>query len=173
MTDTASSTGEGTEATTENNDSSFSPITSQEDLDKIIGARLDRERSKYSDYSELKAKATRLDELEESQKTELEKANGRAAKAEAKLKEFEHAADVQQWKAQVSEETGVPVKALAGNSLEEIQAHGKVLAEIMGQNSSQQEQGAPRTHLPSEREPSLPLNGDGIENSLKAALGIY
>ena len=66
-------------------DSTFEPITSQEGLDKIVQARLARERSKFSDYEELKAKAAKLDEAEESSKSEIQKAIERAEKAEREL----------------------------------------------------------------------------------------
>ena len=42
----------------------FTPITSQEDLDKVIGARLAREREKFADYDDLKAAASKLAEAE-------------------------------------------------------------------------------------------------------------
>jgi hypothetical protein len=60
----------------------FEPITSQEALDKALGKRLERERAKFSDYEDLKAKASQLDALSEASQTETEKANTRATKAE-------------------------------------------------------------------------------------------
>lgn len=45
-------------------DQAFNPITSQEDLDRIIQKRLDRERSKFSDYDDLKAAAGKAADLE-------------------------------------------------------------------------------------------------------------
>ena len=77
------STGEGAAKPTE---SDFKPITTQQDLNRIVSERLSRERAKYSDYESLKAKAAKFDEAEEASKTELEKAQSRAEKAEAKLK---------------------------------------------------------------------------------------
>ena len=50
-------------------ESKFEAITSQEDFDKAIQARLARERAKFSDYDEVKAKADKLAAIEESQKT--------------------------------------------------------------------------------------------------------
>lgn len=47
-----------------------------------LAGRLARERAKYADYDELKAKAARLDEIEQASKTELEKAVARAEQAE-------------------------------------------------------------------------------------------
>jgi hypothetical protein len=61
----------------------FTPITSQDDLNRIIADRVQRERGKYADYKDLKAKAAQLDEIEQANKSEIEKATDRATKAEA------------------------------------------------------------------------------------------
>lgn len=87
-TDTAKAGEQPTEATEA---SGFEPIASQEDLDKIIQTRLARERSKYADYEDLKAKAAEYDKAVEANKTELEKAIERADKAEAQLRAATHA----------------------------------------------------------------------------------
>lgn len=42
----------------------FTPINSQEELDRIIGNRLAREREKFSDYETLKEKAGKLAEIQ-------------------------------------------------------------------------------------------------------------
>lgn len=55
----------------------------QAEMDRIIGERLTRERQSKGDYDDLKAKAARLDELEEAQKSELQKAKDAADKAKA------------------------------------------------------------------------------------------
>lgn len=47
----------------------------QAKLDAAIKERLSREKKKFADYEDLKAKAAKLDEIEEANKTELEKAN--------------------------------------------------------------------------------------------------
>ena len=60
----------------------FKPITSQDDLNRIIGERVKRTESKYADYGDLKAKAAQLDALSEASQTETEKATNRATKAE-------------------------------------------------------------------------------------------
>jgi len=49
----------------------FKPITSQEDLNRVIGERV--KRAKPSDYDDLKAKAAKFDEIEQANKTELQK----------------------------------------------------------------------------------------------------
>lgn len=65
----------------------FTPITSQDDLNKVISDRLARERAKYADYRDLKAKASKLDELEAANKTESEKAAERLSAAEREAAE--------------------------------------------------------------------------------------
>lgn len=63
----------------------FKPITSQDDLNKVIADRVARERAKYADYKDVKAKAARLDEIEQANQTEAEKAAARLAELEAEL----------------------------------------------------------------------------------------
>ena len=55
----------------------------QTDVDRIVRDRLAREQQKFADYEDIKAKAARLDEIEEANKSELEKARSAAEKAEA------------------------------------------------------------------------------------------
>lgn len=70
----------------------FTPITTQDDLNRIITERVQRERGKYADYSDLKAKAARLDEIEQANKSEAQKLADRAAAAEQKAAKAEAAA---------------------------------------------------------------------------------
>ncbi|MFW0112120.1 hypothetical protein [Rothia sp. CCM 9416] len=147
----------------------FSPITSQAELNRVIENRLERERRKYADYAELKAKASKFEEFEEASKSEQQKLAERAQKAEAELAKLQAAAQLTEWKAQVSEATGVPAKVLAGSTLEELTAHGEQLAQLLGSKAPASQ----RTIVPSGAESeALALNGDGLENSLKRALGI-
>ncbi len=69
----------------EGGNSGYTPPASQEELNQIITQRIDRERAKFGDYDDLKAKAARLSEIEESNKSEIEKAQERAAEAQAEV----------------------------------------------------------------------------------------
>lgn len=60
----------------------FKPVTSQDDLNRIIADRVARERAKYADYKDLKVKAARLDEIEAANKTEAQKLADAVAAAE-------------------------------------------------------------------------------------------
>lgn len=79
----------GTAPETAGNDGGNERTFTQEEVDAILRDRLGRERAKYGDYSELKAKAERWSEYEEAQKSELEKLQERVAKAEQAAKETE------------------------------------------------------------------------------------
>lgn len=81
-TDSANEGGNTTGDTTPDAGTEFTAITTQADLDKVIGERIARERAKYADYKDVKAKAARLDEIEEANKTEAQKLSDAKAAAE-------------------------------------------------------------------------------------------
>lgn len=66
----------------------FRAITSQEELDRLIGPRLERERAKFADYDDLKAKASRFDEIEAANKTEVEQAREELSQAQAEVEKI-------------------------------------------------------------------------------------
>jgi hypothetical protein len=49
----------------------------QDDVNRVVSERLQREREKYSDYDALKGKALELDELKAENQSELEKLTGK------------------------------------------------------------------------------------------------
>ena len=61
----------------------------QAEMDAIIGDRLKRERAKYADYDEVKAKAAKYDEAEEANKTELQKAVEERDALKARIEKLE------------------------------------------------------------------------------------
>jgi hypothetical protein len=58
----------------------FVPIATQADLDRIVAQRVGRATAKYGDYDDVKS---RLAEVENANKTEVERANDALAKASA------------------------------------------------------------------------------------------
>lgn len=102
----------------------------QDELNAIVQDRLNRERAKYADYSELKEKAAAFDEARESEKTELQNALERAEKAEsaaaALQAEKERAAAVQQIAASSGVDAGL-LAMMQGSTTEQIQANADVL----------------------------------------------
>jgi hypothetical protein len=91
----------------------FTPITTQEELDKVIGARLAREREKYADYDDLKAAASKL------------------ADAEARLAQLDAKAALDKIRDDVAKEAGVPADLLRGSNKDELAAHASALAEAL------------------------------------------
>lgn len=144
--------------------SEFQAITSQEDFDKAIQARIARERAKFADYDDLKARADKLVEIEESQKTEAQKAEERLRAAESRAAELE----LRSIRAEVAAEKGVPVTLLSGTTKDEITASAEALIAFRGE----QAQTETYTVAAAGKRPELALNGDGIESALKSALGI-
>lgn len=67
-------------------------VFTQEEVNAIVGARLDRERAKFADYDALKADAEAYRASVEAEKSELQKANERIAELEA-MKAERDAAD--------------------------------------------------------------------------------
>jgi len=93
----------------------------QEEVNGIVNERLARERKKYEgvDLDELKRKAQELDQIEEANKSELEKANERANSLQAELESLKKANEVRAMREKVASETGVPMNLLTAETEEE------------------------------------------------------
>lgn len=104
----------------------------QAQLDAIVADRLARERSKYSDYDALKAKAEKFDAAEEAGKTELQKATDKAAALQQELDGLKQANAARQMREKVAKDTGLPadmVEFLTGADEETCTAQAKKLVE--------------------------------------------
>jgi hypothetical protein len=66
----------------ENKAPEFKAPSSQEEFDRMVADRLNRERAKFADYNDLRAKAAKFDEAEQANKTELEREREARAAAE-------------------------------------------------------------------------------------------
>ena len=118
--DMPNTSSENTEAEA---DGSFEAITSQEQLDKVLSKRLERERAKYSDYEELKKAAA---EAADS-RSEVEKLHDRVKE----LEQERHQSAVEAAKAKAASEYGVPADLLVGDDTDAIEAHAKRLSEYV------------------------------------------
>jgi hypothetical protein len=116
-------------STDSNNDggnSGFTPPATQDELNKIISERIARERAKFADYTDLKSKAAKFDELDQASKTEQERLTERLAAAEARAAEVEGRA----LRLEVASENGLnaaQAKRLVGSTREELEADAKEL----------------------------------------------
>lgn len=103
----------------------FTPITSQEDFERALGKRLERERSKFADYDTLKEKASKLDEIEEATKSELQKERERAEAAEKRASQAERSA----LQTRIAAELGVPLEVVHGDTEEQMRAAAQKVIE--------------------------------------------
>lgn len=65
---TEENTNDGAEA-----GDSFKAITSQDQLDRLIGERINKVKAQFADYDDLKTKASKFDDAEQASKTELQR----------------------------------------------------------------------------------------------------
>jgi hypothetical protein len=102
----------------------FKPITTQEELDRIVGRRVTNLKSRYSDYDDIKGRATSA----EARATDAEE---RLSKAEAKLSEIEAV----RVRANTIEELAacfdIPVGILETISDDELEGYAETIAPIL------------------------------------------
>ena len=91
----------------------------QEEVDAIVGDRLKRERAKYEDYNDLKAKAAKFDEMEEANKTELQKAIEKSNALQTELDAIKSANAIREIRSKIAQETGVPASLLTADTEED------------------------------------------------------
>lgn len=123
----ADNTEEGTAAAgdnTEQTQTEFEAITSQEAFDQRIQQRIARERGKFADYDELKAKAEASTTRAEALATE----NSTLAE---KVQEFQTASEQSKLVAEIAAAKDVPAGALRGSTREELEAHADTLHELL------------------------------------------
>lgn len=118
------STNDATAPAGEGPKNEFKAPASQDELDRIIQKRLDREREKYVDYDELKntvaEQTERVSELESMNTTLSEQVAG-----------FEQEKELSQLIKDVANTKGVPAEALKGTTEEELNAHADILKSII------------------------------------------
>ena len=116
------------EPSTNNDGGTPEKTFTQAELDAVVQDRLDREKKKiaeYGDLDELKRKAEQFDKIEEESKSELEKANEKAASLQAKLDQLERENQVKTIREEVSKETGVPAHLLTADTKEACEEQAK------------------------------------------------
>lgn len=111
----------------------------QQELDAIVSDRLKRERAKYEGFEDLKAKAEKLDAIEEASKTELQKATERAQELETELNGLKKAESVRLIREKVAKEAGIPMASmslLTGETEEACLEQAKTILAIAQPNTS-------------------------------------
>lgn len=99
----------------------FTPITTQAEFDKALGARLTRERAQYANHDTYKASHDELQKIRDGEKSETEKERDLRVAAEKRAEQLE-LKDLQR---SVAEAKGIPLKhagRLKGATKEELEA---------------------------------------------------
>lgn len=108
----------------------------QAELDEIVKSRIAKEKAKYADYETLQAKASKLDEIEETNKTELQKATEKANVLQAQIDAMNKANDVRTVREKVAKDTGVPASLLTAENEEDCMEQAKNLLAFKNENIS-------------------------------------
>lgn len=107
----------------------------QAELDEIVESRLHRERSKFSDYEDIKLKAQKYDEAQEASKTELEKANDRVNALQAQLDSLNKEKELHSIREKVAQTYGIPIHLLQGETEEVCSEQAKAILEFSKKGS--------------------------------------
>ncbi len=138
----------------------FQAITSQEELNRVIGARINQVKSQYADYDVIREKAAKFDQADEANKSELQKALDRAEKAEKDLTP----AQTQVARLEVALEKGLTLtqaKRLVGTTKDELAADADELLADLGGKSG----GGAGGKRPDARQLQSGSRGNGDENA--------
>ena len=106
----------------------------QDDVNRIVQSRIVEVKNKYADYDDLKAKATKFDEMEEAEKTELQKATEKADALQAQLDQITKSNKVRDLRMKVSKETGVPYDLLSGDDEESCKRQAEAILKFANPN---------------------------------------
>ena len=102
----------------------------QEEVNSFLAKDRKQMAEKYADYEALKEKASRLDEIEAANKSELEKATEKATRLESELKAIKEAEAIRGIREEVAKNTGIPAHLLTGNTKEECEAQATAIADF-------------------------------------------
>lgn len=98
----------------------------QDEVNRIVAERL--KRHKPDDYESLKEKAAKFDELEEANKSELEKAQTAYQNVQKELDELKAATAISAARSKVAAETGIPAELITGADEDSMRAQAQAIA---------------------------------------------
>lgn len=114
----------------ETNDNAADRTFTQAEVDAIVGERLARDRAKYADYDDIKAKADKFDQMEEKNKSELQKAIERGDKLQTELDAIKNANAIRDIRSKVAEETGVPASLITAETEEDCKNQARAILDF-------------------------------------------
>lgn len=180
MTDTTSTTEtpaapEKPESVGEKTPAPVEKFFTQAELDAIVGKRLTQQErqltAQYADYNDLKTAAQRLQEIEDAQKSEQQKASDKIAELTKELAEREAAvekANLAALKSEIARVKGVPANRLHGKTQEELEADAdKYLAEVA--EREQTKRNPPKPPAANLKSGASTSDSNGLSGKAKAA----
>lgn len=102
----------------------------QEQVNALLADQKRKLGEKFADYDDVKAKASKLDQLEQDSKSELQKLLDENTELKTKVGSFEQEKQVTAWAAEIVKDSTIPASVLRGNTKEELEAHFKDLQEL-------------------------------------------
>jgi regulator of replication initiation timing len=137
--------GGSTTDQSQNTDQTASKQTDEsKEFSRALAKRAAEIEAKYSDYADLKAKATKYDEGQEATKSEAQKLQERLVKAEAERDALKKTAERDKLVQTIAEETGLDRKVVSMLSGDDktLAENAKALKDIIGKQQSSK-QGKP------------------------------
>lgn len=102
----------------------------QEQVNAMLADQKRKVSEKFQDYDDIKAKASKLDEIEQASKTELEKEREARSTAETELAQYRQKEQVSTWAAEIVKGSAIPAHVLRGSTREELESHFNDLKDL-------------------------------------------
>lgn len=106
----------------------------QAELNTIVQRRIAQVEGKYADYDSLKEKASKFDEAEEANKTELQKAQDSRDSYKKKYEDLVAANAVRDIRMKISTETGVPIDLITASTEDECRKQATAILTFAGKD---------------------------------------
>jgi hypothetical protein len=125
--DSTAQAGTTTEAQKVEQEQKTEKTFTQAEMNKIVQERLAKERAKYEGFDDLKEKAMKFDELQEANKSELEKAQAKVKALEEQIATAKREKEISDIRTKVANEKGLPVELLNGDTEEACEAQADAI----------------------------------------------
>lgn len=103
----------------------------QDQVNALLAKQKREMAEKFADYDDLRAKASKLDEIEQASRSELQKLLDENTTLKTRVESFEREKQVAAWAAEITKDSGIPPEALRGNTKEELEQHFTVLSSLV------------------------------------------
>ena len=102
----------------------------QEEVNRIVSNRV----AKYADYEQLKEKARAFDQAQEDAKSDLQKAQEKAASLQTEIDQLKKRDSVRAMRDEVAKETGIPVSMLTFDTEDECKKQAQTILDYIKKN---------------------------------------